>query len=312
MTLTLEAVFRDLNAADERVSEADFLDSVETHGGSETRALAETSTHSEESPDPWTREEHDAVFGGPTAALEYALADDDSVRVEGPTRTISESHVPTILIDETVTIPVRASNVGDAATSYETTLRVDGRTVDSERGQLDSGEERIERLAWTPDEPGTYEVTVGDHRTTVLVRQPAAGEVTSLAVEPDRVEPGDPVVVRATVENPDEIHADVAVEFRTAAGVVAEERIGLEPGESTAVEAELVFDEEARHEVAVGDHSVTVHVTENGATTDLEEAADAIPGFGFVVALGAILVVALVAVLGVVAARCAIVAWRSV
>lgn len=190
-----------------------------------------------------------------------------------------------------VSLPVTVANVGSRAGAYDAALQVDGRPVDVRRGRLAAGETAQHSLSWTPAEPGAYTLRVGSERLTAIVRSEASVTVTDLHVSPERVDPGEPVTVTATVEAADERPAAAVLEFRTVEGVVAERPVALRVGDSTTIEADLRFDEVGRYQIAVGDRTATARVGSGPAA-----AIETVPGFGVPAALVAVAMLLIVAV----------------
>ncbi len=290
----LADVFRDLNEQEGPVTDELWLEAVEARGGDPVRETAERYAYTEATPEVWTYETHAEAFEGPAPAMAYGPSLGDPITIDGLLEERAADALEPVTVGETVTVPVAVENRGGREGPYRAPLLVDGVPVDTANGTLEAGDSAVESLAWTPEEPGRYTLHVGDHPVTVDVLEPADPRVTALEATPDEVEPGEPVTVSATVENDADRIAETTLEFHTAAGVIAEERVVLGPGETTTVEVELTFDERAAHEVGVGDASVTVTVDEDLAT-QAGEGLEALPGFGAVVtmvALGAALLVA--------------------
>ncbi|MGM0386935.1 MAG: CARDB domain-containing protein [Natrinema limicola] len=294
---TLEDVFRALNAQEGRITEADFLRTLEDYGGADVRAAAERYTRTEATPEMWSRSQHSAAFEQPVAAFEYGLGT-DSLEVAGqewPRWNASGSSgtggVIAVPAGKQVSLPVTVDNVGSRDGTYDATLQVDGRPVDVRQGRLAAGEETQHRLSWTPAEPGKYTVRVGSERLTAVVRSAASVTVTDLHVSAERVDSGEPVPVTATVEATDERPAAAVLEFRTVEGVVAERPVALRAGDSTTVEADLRFDEPGRYQIAVADRTITARVGSGPAA-----AIETVPGFGVPAALVAVAMLFIVAV----------------
>ncbi|ELY78804.1 hypothetical protein [Natrinema pallidum] len=294
---TLADVFRSLNAQEEPVTEAAFMDALEDEGGPAVRTVAERYTRTAETPEMWTRREHEAAFGRSAAVFEHGLgsgpidvADREWPRwsasatggTDGDDRTLIA--VPA---GESVTVPSAAANVGEHEGTYDATLQVDGRVVDHRRGTLAPGEDATHALSWTPSEPGEYDIRVGSGRLTAVVRSSSSVTVRELQVSPDRIEPGESVTATATVAAAGDRPAAASLAFRTADGVAAERAVALRPGETTTVDATLWFDEDGQYEVAVGDRTMTVDVGGDASTPMSEE----LPGFGVSAALIAIALV---------------------
>ncbi|SEQ74955.1 CARDB domain-containing protein [Natrinema salaciae] len=280
---TLEDVFRALNAGEGTVTEDDFLEAIEEAGGPTVRAVAERYTRTDESPEMWSRSQHEAAFEQPVADFAYGIGAEplevagrewprwNATEIDG-TRVHDVIAVPA---GESVSIPVAVENVGEREGTYDATLDVDGRVVAHRRGRLAPDEGTTHRLSWTPSEPGEYTVRVGAERLTAVVRSPASATVADLQVAPDSVDPGEPVTATATIAADDDRPAAAVVAFRTVDGIAAERSVALRPGETTTVEAPLRFDERGRYEIGVGDRTATVSVGADPAAA-LEE----VPGFG--------------------------------
>ncbi|MEY7850210.1 CARDB domain-containing protein [Natrarchaeobius sp. A-rgal3] len=290
---TLVDVFRLMNAHEGSLTETEFLALLEDVGGSETRSVAERYTRTPETPTMWTQRDHGDAFDRQGATFEYGFGD-ESIDVAGDSWAADYADGETIAVpvDERVTVPVTAENVGDRDGTADATLEVDGEVVDYSHARLAPGERTTERLGWTPTEPGTYDLRVGTERLTVLVRPPSSVAVSDLSVDPETVEPGETVTMTATVESADARPAAASLEVRTYDGVVDRHLVGVDPGESETLETELSFDDEGRYEIAIGDVSTMATVSE--ASTALE--VDSIPGFGVSAALVALVIAAVVGV----------------
>ncbi|MFD1565338.1 CARDB domain-containing protein [Haloarchaeobius amylolyticus] len=298
---TLADVFRSLNAQEDRITEADFLRTLEEYGGVDVRVAAERYTRTEATPEMWSRSQQSAAFEQPVAAFEYGVGSEPLEvagqewphwNASGTAGTAGESGgVIAVPAGEPVSLPVTVENVGSRNGTYDATLQVDGRPVDARQGRLAAGEEAQHRLSWTPAEPGEYAVRVGSERLTAVVRSAASVTVTDLHVSAERVEPGEPVTATATVEAAGERPATAVIAFRTAEGVVAERPVALRAGDSTTIEAELRFDDPGRYQIAVGDRTTTARVG-SGPTAALET----VSGFGIPATLVAVAMLLIVAI----------------
>lgn len=293
---TGQDIVRQLNLREEPVTQDAFLSLLEREGGTELRMFAERHTQTAKTPDSWSVSDHRAAFDQPTALIDYAVAD-EPITVSGSTRDLSRTvdTLPTIVPGETVTFPIAVENVGERSGTYGATLRVDGTIVDERSDSLEAGDRRVEGVSWTPDSPGRYDVRVGDRRLSLEVRAAASGTVTALAVEPKTIEPGETVTATATVTNDEDRPADATVRFRTPGGVADEVTVALAPGETTTVETALSFDDPGRYEVAAGDRTAVVSVEGSALPAVVDEAVEALPGFGVpatLVALGAVIALA--------------------
>ncbi|ELY45683.1 M61 metallopeptidase family protein [Natronorubrum sulfidifaciens] len=305
---SLDDVFRTLNARDERVSEAEFLEALEAAGGPTVRDRADRYTRTDETPEAWNRFEHRAAFDQPRATIAYGVGV-DSIRVSDQpwerwdradigsldTQTAdsaTDRGVLAVPAGERVTVPVTVENVDTRAGTADATLQVDGKIMAHTQTHLEGGARVNETLSWTPMEPGIHDVRIGSDRLTVVVRSAPSLTVTELQVSPDSVDPGESVTATATVTTSDEYPAAGTLEFRTAAETVSGQPIALAPGETGTVEVDLQFSEDGRYEIVAGGQSTTVTV--GGVLGGLES----MPGFGGVAGVVALAVVLAIALLG--------------
>ncbi|MFC4439830.1 MULTISPECIES: hypothetical protein [Natrialbaceae] len=285
---TLEDVFRALNARDDRVTERAFLEAVEDAGGSDVRSTAERYARTAQTPSTWDRSAHAAAFDLVATTITSGLGEGELEVAGEPWSGQIETggSAVAVPVGEPVTVPVELENADDRDGTADAALTVDGRIVDYDPIALEGGGRTTTSLTWTPFEPGEYDVRVGEDRFTVLVRSSSSVEVTDLAVEPERVDPGDSVTATATVTAADSRPGAAVLEFRTSGGTV-ERPVSVAPGERTTVEATLTFAYDGRYEVAVDGQSATVAVG-GGALTRLEE----LSGFGATVAIAGLAVAA--------------------
>ncbi|MFA9502799.1 hypothetical protein ACERIM_08440 [Natrinema sp. H-ect1] len=291
---TLADIVRDLNADDDAATEADLLGSIEAYGGTAVRTDAERYTRTDATPDVWSRADHRAAFDQSVASFEYGFGTGPTevAGEEWPRWSASEAGVDAgtdevivVPAGESVTLPATVTNVGEHEGTYDLTLGADGRTVAHRQGTLAPGGERSHRLSWTPEDPGTYVLRVGSERLTAVVRSSPSVTVTDLRLEPEAVDPGEPVTATATVEAAGDGSGAAVLAFRTVDGVAAKRPVAVRPDGTATVEAELRFDEASRYEVGVGERTATVSVGETGPAA----AIDDVPGFGVLATLGAFL-----------------------
>ncbi|SDL04296.1 M1 aminopeptidase family protein [Natronorubrum texcoconense] len=309
---TLEDVFRQLNAQDGAVSEADFLTALEDAGGSEVRSIAERYTQTDETPEMWNRWDHGDAFDQPSATVEYRLGSEpvevagqswerwDSSDLDGvETRNDAGTDggdVMAVPAGETVTVPVAMANVDDRAGTADATLEANGEIVAIEQRSLEPGERATTRLSWEPTSPGVYDLRVGDDRLTVFVRSSPSLTVTDLRVDPDSVDPGETVTATATVTAGGTLPAAGTLPFQSANGVVTADPVALASGETGTTAVDLTFDDDGRYEVTAGEQSTTVTV--GGGLSTVVSAVDSIAGFGSVAGIVALTVALTIAMLG--------------
>ncbi len=312
---SLATVLRDLNDAAGPVTNRDVLDAVEAaaaEGGddeaaAEIRAEAERLITTRAGAETWDRDAHADAFGETPAQVGYELAD-DGVRATGEYRERPVAGAPVELVrGETLALSVAVSNTGGVAGAYDVSMTVDGEAVDTRTGTIDAGTETVERFEHAFASPGTYEVRVGSETLSVVVSEPAPVLVRDVTTDLDSVAAGDSVRVTATVANDATVPAGSDVVFRVDGETVGTEQVRLDAGEETTVERTVTLGGSSG-DGGTGDVVVSVAGPDGEASTTVNVAGDgilggegpgtddAVPGFGPVAAVVAVL--AAVAVLG--------------
>ncbi|MFO8115492.1 MAG: PGF-CTERM sorting domain-containing protein [Halorubrum sp.] len=309
---SLATVLRDLNAADEPVSNADVLDAVEAAAAegaddgtaAAIRAEAERLTTTRETTETWDRAAHVEAFGETPAQVGYDVPD-DGVRATGEYRDRPVARDPVELVaGETLALAVDVANTGGVAGEYDLALTVDGESVATRNGSVQGGAETTERFEHAFAEPGTYAVRVGGERLTVAVSEPAPPSVRGVSTDADSVAAGESVRVTGAVGNDAGLPAGGDVEFRVDGETVATAPARLDAGAEGTVERTVALGEAGASDgIGGGDREVTVTVVgpEDEASTTVvvegdgplgEVTDDEAPGFGPVVAVVALLAVA--------------------
>lgn len=286
---TAADVFRVLNAGEGRLTGASYLELLEVAGGEEVRSIAEEYTETDATPEMWSQQAHGEAFDLQGATIEYDLGAEALTAAGESWPVVTDDdggRVVAVPVDESVSVPVAARNVGDREGTADPTLEIDGRVVDYAQPELAAGDRTTENLTWTPSEPGTFDLRVGDERVTVFVGSSASVTVTELSIAPETVAPGDPLTVTATIENEGENPVAAILSVETPEGSVGAQSVSLESGETTTITEELRFDDDGEYEVAVGEQT-GVAVVDSSPLAEL----DSIPGFGLVTAVVAVAVV---------------------
>ncbi|PHQ38820.1 hypothetical protein DJ69_09680 [Halorubrum persicum] len=300
---SLATVLRELNEADEPITNEDILDAVEAaaaEGADDATAAAvrddaERLTTTRATAEMWDRDAHAAAFGETPAQVGYELAA-DGVRATGAYRNRTVERAPVeLVVGESLEATVVASNTGGATGEYDLSLSVDGERVANRSGTLDAGAETVERFEHRFDDPGEYEVRIGSERLTVAVSEPARPRVRSVSTDRDRAPAGESVVATATVGNDASLPADGALEFRVGGEPAATVPVRLDAGEEATIDREIELGGDDR---SLGSGDVTVSavgpVDEASTTVTVEGdgpiSTDGAPGFGPAVALVSVIV----------------------
>lgn len=258
---TVEDVIRRFN--DSTVSQEEFLDAVEATAGSNVRDDAKRYTETDTAPETWTRQEHAAAFGDGRAAFDYEFT--PPYDRSGPYRADQVDASPSVVVGESLDLRVAVENTGAATGDYRAALRVDGQTVATRQGTLDPGARERLRFNRTFSDAGEVTLTVGEATETVTVRQPASPRVSELDA-PKQARAGEPVELRATVENGANRPARGTVTLATGGQTLASEEILLGVGETATLTATTSF-EAGDHAVTAGDRERTIQVSEKPSTS---------------------------------------------
>ncbi|MBX0305394.1 hypothetical protein [Haloarcula salinisoli] len=240
---TLEVVVRELNSRESPVTQAEFLEAVETAGGAEPRATAVEISETSEPLSMWDQRTQSRLFKTVPAQVGYALPDTaDGYRASGPYRNGTVSATPVRLATgETLTVDTVVSNTGGASGEYDATLTVDGSVVTSATGEIDAESERTVPLAHTFERAGEYTVGVGEETVTVVVEEPAEPTVSEVSVDRGKFQVGQQATVTATVSNDAAVPANGTVAFTRDSETVTERTVTLAPGDMTEVSVSVAL-----------------------------------------------------------------------
>jgi PGF-CTERM protein len=268
---SIGGVVAGFNREDQELTHEQFLDAVEAAGGSDLRAEAARYTETTAAPSLWSRQEHVEAFGGPDVRYRF-----ERFAASGPYREATLDG-PRLVTGETLTTTVLVENAGTQEAEYDAAFTVDGQTSGGEQGTLAPGEETTLTFERVFESAGEYDLSVGTASATAIVEEPAAVEVTDLAVEPSEAARGERVTLRATVESGADRPAAGEVAFVVNGETVATEPARVGSG-STTVETTTTFDAAGEYEVTAGDHAATVTVTDETVTPGVRDTASATPG----------------------------------
>lgn len=256
---SLDEVVASFNRPGEELTRSRFLDAVEAAGGRDVRSDAERFSETTATPEVWSQEEHVAAFGGADIRYEF-----DAFAVAGPYRQGSLAGVE-LVTGETLSATITARNVGTHEASYDGALLVDGRGVDGGSGTLAPGEEETFTVSHVFEDPGEYNLRIGDARATATVTAPGGVEVTDLAVDPTTAAIGEAVTLRATVAPADGRPGEGELAFTVDGETVATETVQV-GDEGTVVTATTTFDDPGERTVGAGERTATVTVTDETVT----------------------------------------------
>ncbi|MBA7699580.1 hypothetical protein ES703_108278 [subsurface metagenome] len=158
---------------------------------------------------------------------------------------------------EEVTISVLVANTGGKSGSYTVVLKIDGVKEAEERVTVAAGSSQTVTFGVTREEAGSYTVTVdglsGSFTVVPVVvpPEPAAFSVSSLAVEPTGVKPGEAVTVSILVANTGGESGSYTVVLKIDGVKEAEETVTIAAGESQDVSFSVTREDPGNYTVDV-------------------------------------------------------------
>ncbi len=271
---TLQTPFRRMNERADPVEQTDFLSTIGDAGGEDPRSAARRYTETSDAPALWSADDHEEAFGQLPARISYELPGVDSpeaIRVDGEyrQRAIGGERPITLVTGERLSLDAIVRNDGGTEGSYDAALRVDGSVVDRRTGRLDADAGRTLTFNRTFDEPGEYELSVGGAELPVTVRESAAARVTDVALDRDRLRPGENVTVTATVTNDADYPGRATVTVSADGERRAERDVLLDAEEQRSVDVSLSFESAGSYRLSVDDgrsrSESTVSVAKSGS-----------------------------------------------
>ncbi len=273
---TFETVFARLNAESDPVSGDRFLAIVADAGDESVADETARVVRTDAAPAMWSAADHEAAFGTPVARI---LVDAPArLTVGGPYRNGSLDSPVRIALGETLTVPVSLSNDGGADGSYRVALAANDRTVAVANGTLAAGENATVPLSWTPNESGTYALTVRGHTYEAFVEEPPTPTVAGVSLNRTTVAAGDAVLVTAAVVADGRVPADGDLAVRVDGRTVATERARVAPDAAATLRVPIRIGEPGTYTVSVGDASASLTVESAAAATDPDGGATDGPG----------------------------------
>ena len=141
-----------------------------------------------------------------------------------------------VLADETVSISVKVTNVGEESGSYTVNLTIDGATTETKDVTLSGGATQVVKFEVTETNPGTHTVKVDNQSGSFTVEAPVAAsgdiKVYSLFVRPYEVWEGETVTLKAKADNLANEPGTLQVRVMVKEEVAATEVFQLDAGET--------------------------------------------------------------------------------
>lgn len=209
--------------------------------------------------------------------------------ISAPEFVLSDPHLDRakIAVGESVTASATVRNGGNASSEFTAALVINGETVDTRTVQAAGGAEETVAFTKRFDEPGEYQIEIGDLEIgTVTVDETASKpesatfDLRNVTLSETAIDAGDDVDITAVVENVGAEAGTYTIDVRVDGDVTTTSDVTLEGGEPRTVTVTETFDEAGDYEIAINDiEAGTVTVTEPN---------DGTPGFGAVAALASL------------------------
>ena len=165
-------------------------------------------------------------------------------------------------VGEAVTVKAEIKNAGDVEDTYTATLKVDGNIADTKEVTVGAGTTEEVSFTYRLESAGTYTIDLDGLTSTVTALKPAKLEVTSLAVTPILVLPGQQAKVEADIANVSEVKGTVTVTLAVN-GVETDTRpVTLAAGAGDTVSFAVTRDIPGTYDLEVGGLSATLTVLE--------------------------------------------------
>jgi hypothetical protein len=170
----------------------------------------------------------------------------------------------TVAPGEAVEVTARITNVGGQEGTFGAELRIDGTTVETRDVTIGVEETASVRFDYAFDEPGTYEVGVGEVNVdTVVVAPPAEFEVAATAIDRTFVNVDEPVEVAARIANVGGQEGTFVAELERDGDVVETRELRIPAGETETTRFSVRFEERGAYELSVSGARVdTLYVAE--------------------------------------------------
>ena len=197
-----------------------------------------------------------SAFGGGGAAAAAAAG---IAAVVCLPKVINVTVTPTeVKPGEAVTITAVVKNMGDAPCRYTVKLKINGVVVQTKTITLAPWETKTVTFTVVQDEPGTYEVQVGDLKdefivSTPLSPLPASFKATSLSISPTKVGVGETVTISVLVNETGGGSGNYLVILKINGVVMGKQEVTLTPQQSQTVTFTITNQEAGIHKVEVND-----------------------------------------------------------
>ena len=163
-----------------------------------------------------------------------------------------------IQVGESLQLSVNVTNIGDQTGNHSITLTIDGEPITTETVQLSGSESITVDFTATIMTEGNHTVQVGDlvnsvKATSDIPSKPAELEVTDLGISRAVAEPGETIVVSATVKNVGDESGSFDLDLFVNDEKRGTQPIQLDGKETTTVQFNVTKEAEGTYVVKVGD-----------------------------------------------------------
>ena len=162
---------------------------------------------------------------------------------------------PEVTAGETATIWAEVRNSGGSEGTYDAALTVDGAEAERQSAALGPGKTVTLTFPLVEDEPGYYEIAVGNRSTTLAVLEapPPAFRVSQLEVDPEWVCPGEKTTVTATIVNTGGTRGSYIAKLRIGDATEQATEVILSAGMDQTVTFLITIDTPGNYVVVLGE-----------------------------------------------------------
>ncbi|MCU4717564.1 CARDB domain-containing protein [Halapricum hydrolyticum] len=189
--------------------------------------------------------------------------------VEPPEVSVTDASLATetLLVGQEATVSATLENPDRLAGSETATLLAEDTVVQTRDVTVGAEETNTTAFAWTPSEPGTYNLTVNSIAAGSVEVVPRSTITVANVTATDQVVTGEAADVTATIVNEANVPVDVPVSYALDGEQVATELVTLEPGTSA------VTFEQPLAEAGAVTHTVEAVNDKASTETDVREPA---------------------------------------
>jgi hypothetical protein len=181
-----------------------------------------------------------------------------------------------VIVNEKFTVTANISNAGRSESSYIVPVMVNGIADDRTTITLAPGKSQEVQFTLRRSEPGIYEIRIGNQNASITVEKsaPAEFKLSDLKVNMEEANPGEEVVIVATVSNNGGSEGTYVAELKVNGVANQSEKVSFPAGAKYNFVFKLTKDEPGIYNIAVGDLTGKYTVLEPVKVIQVTEPSD--------------------------------------